>query len=53
MENYFSAMRHKNRLVRKRKIAGALKEIAGTIVFFGMIVAFCWLCMASSGYHWD
>ena len=53
MENYFLAMRRKKRLARKRKIIGALKEIAGTFVFFGMMTAFLWLCMASSGYHWE
>ena len=28
-------------------------DVAGGILLFALLVAFCWLCCAASGYHWE
>lgn len=48
-------MRRRAREAAKRveKIKSAVSEILGSAVFIGLLFGFCWLCCASSGYHWE
>lgn len=39
--------------LRNREVYAAVGEAAGAIAFFGLLFAFCWLCCACSGYHWE
>lgn len=36
-----------------RRKAKAVCEAAGCVVFVALMAAFCWLCCAVSGYHWE
>ena len=37
----------------RREVLEAVKDIAGAIAFFALLVAIVWLCCAASGYHWE
>lgn len=41
-----------SRRLWRRRVMHAL-DVAGGILLFALLVAFCWLCCAASGYHWE
>lgn len=41
-----------SRRLWRRRVLHAL-DVAGGILLFALLVAFCWLCCAASGYHWE
>lgn len=57
METYAMMMRRRAREASKRAKTAKLKtiasEILGSAAFIGLMWAFCWLCCAASGYHWE
>jgi hypothetical protein len=41
------------RQAKKEKLKKLVGDVVGSVLFFGFMIAFCWLCMACSGYHWE
>jgi hypothetical protein len=37
----------------RHPVAHALCEAAGAVCLSFLLFAFCWLCCAASGYHWE
>lgn len=45
--------RRQEEIRRRKELVETIKEVAGAIVFFAMLFAFCALCTICSGYHWE
>lgn len=43
----------KRHYLRNRELYSAVGECLGAVLFFVFMFAFCWLCCACSGYHWE
>ena len=37
----------------RKALAEGVKEVVGGILFAAIVVGFCALCIAASGYHWE
>lgn len=53
MTKFRNAYRILTRYERWRRRLMAIAEVAGGLVFLALLAAFCWLCCAASGYHWE
>ena len=43
----------KSNFESRHPVIHALCEAVGAVFMFFLIFAFCWICCAASGYHWE
>lgn len=53
MTTHILELRQKARVAKVKKLKAIVTEVASLILLLGIIWAFCWLCCAASGYHWE
>ena len=53
METWEMMMRRRAREAKQAKLKSIVGRIVGSTVLAALVLGFCWICCAASGYHWE